>query len=85
MDEFEAWREHLMEDSAQGEDDLIAPKTAVEATEEAIYNALLQATTIEGRGNRLEAIPLDKTINILKEYNVLHWDKSLPPGNQSAK
>jgi len=52
----------------------------VEATEEAIYNALLKATTIEGRGNKLEALPLDETIKILEQYQVLNWDKSLPPG-----
>jgi len=55
----------------------------VEATEEAIYNALLKATTIEGRGNKLEALPIDKTVKILEKYNVLNWDKTLPPGNQS--
>lgn len=55
---------------------------AVEATEEAIYNALLKATTVEGRGNKLEALPIDKTITILKKYNVLYWDKALPPGNK---
>ncbi len=55
---------------------------AVEATEEAIYNALLKATTMEGRGNKLEALPIDKTIKILKKYNVLNWDKTLPPGKK---
>jgi len=53
----------------------------VEATEESIYNALLKATTVEGRGNRLEALPLDATIEILTRYGVLHWDRTLPPGN----
>ena len=57
----------------------------VEATEEAIYNALLKATTVEGRGNRLDAIPIDETIKILKEYNALNWDKLLPPGNQTVR
>jgi len=52
----------------------------VEATEEAIYNALFKATTIEGRGNKLEALPVDKTVEILKKYQVLNWDKTLPPG-----
>ncbi len=54
----------------------------VEATEEAIYNALLKATTVSGRGNILEALPIDKTIEILTKYNVLNWDKTLPPGNK---
>jgi len=55
----------------------------VEATEEAIYNALLKATTIQGRGNKLEALPIEQTIKILEKYNALNWDKTLPPGNQS--
>ena len=54
----------------------------VEATEEAIYNALLKATTVEGRGNTLKALPIDKTVEILKKYQVLDWDKTLPPGNK---
>jgi D-aminopeptidase len=53
----------------------------VEATEESIYNALLKATTVEGRGNRLEALPLEATLEALKKYRVLNWDKTLPPGN----
>jgi len=56
---------------------------AVEATEEAIYNALLKATTVEGRGNKLEALPINETVKILKKYNVLNWDKTLPPGKKN--
>lgn len=33
-------------------------QAVVEATEEAIYNALFMATTVAGNGNRVEAIPL---------------------------
>ena len=44
----------------------------VEATEEAIYNSLLRATTVTGRdGNRVEALPIEKTVEILKKYNAL--------------
>jgi len=50
-----------------------------EATEEAIYNAILKATTVESSRGRLEAIPLQETIAILKKYNALHWDETLPP------
>ena len=50
-----------------------------EATEEAIYNAILKATTVISKRGTLEAIPLDKTIAILKKYAVLHWDETLPP------
>ena len=42
----------------------------VEATEEAIYNSLFQATTVRGIGNSAEAIPLDKVREILAKYRV---------------
>jgi D-aminopeptidase len=51
----------------------------VEATEEAIYNAILKATTVTGSRGTLEALPLEQTISILEKYNVLEWDKTLPP------
>jgi D-aminopeptidase len=45
---------------------------AIEATEEAIYNSLFTATTIVGRdGNRVEALPIDRTVDILKKYGAL--------------
>jgi len=40
----------------------------IEATEEAIYNSLFRATTTTGRGHTVEALPLDRTIEILKRY-----------------
>jgi len=40
-------------------------QAAVEATEEAVYNALFMATTVEGNGNRAEAIPLAEVKRIL--------------------
>jgi D-aminopeptidase len=44
----------------------------IEATEEAVYNSLLRAETVTGRdGNRAEALPLEKTVEILKKYNAL--------------
>jgi D-aminopeptidase len=55
---------------------------AAEATEEAIYNAILKATTVSSKRGTLEALPLDETITILKKYNALHWDQTLPPQNQ---
>lgn len=50
-----------------------------EATEEAIYNAILKATTVSSKRGTLEALPLEETIEILKKYRVLNWDKTLPP------
>ncbi|HQR36151.1 MAG TPA: P1 family peptidase [Blastocatellia bacterium] len=44
-------------------------QAVVEATEEAIYNSLFRATTITGRsGNTVEALPIEKTVEILKKY-----------------
>jgi D-aminopeptidase len=43
---------------------------AVEATEEAIYNSLFQATTVSGNGHTAEAIPLDKVRQVLAKYHV---------------
>ncbi len=49
-----------------------------EATQEAIYNALFMAETVTGdRGNTSEAIPLDKVIEIMKKYNMLHLNDRL--------
>jgi D-aminopeptidase len=44
----------------------------IEATEEAVYNSLFKATTVVGRdGNRAEALPIDRTVEILKKYGAL--------------
>ena len=44
----------------------------VEATEEAIYNSLLRATTVVGRdGNAVSALPIEKTVEILRKYGAL--------------
>ncbi len=41
----------------------------IEATEEAIYNSLFRATTVAGKENRtVEALPIDKTKEILRKY-----------------
>jgi D-aminopeptidase len=52
---------------------------AAEATEEAIYNALLKATTVESSRGTLTAIPLESVVEVLEKYNALDWDESLPP------
>lgn len=42
----------------------------IEATEEAIYNSLFKATTTSGRGRTVEALPLDRTIEILRKHGL---------------
>jgi len=43
----------------------------IEATEEAIYNSLFRATTAKGRGRTVEALPLDRTLEILHKHGAL--------------
>ncbi|HWP52830.1 MAG TPA: P1 family peptidase [Pyrinomonadaceae bacterium] len=43
----------------------------IEATEEAIYNSLFRATSISGRGHTVEALPIDRTLEILRKYNAI--------------
>lgn len=55
----------------------------VEATQEAIYNSLLKATTITGReGHTIEAISTEKVLEICRKYNVLNWDRNLRTHNR---
>lgn len=43
----------------------------IEATEEAIYNSLFRATSTTGRGHTVEALPLDRTLEILRSHKAL--------------
>ncbi len=45
---------------------------AIEATEEAVYNSMLRATTTTGRaGHRVEALPVERTREILTKYGMI--------------
>ncbi len=55
---------------------------AAEATEEAIYNAILKATTVKSSRGTLEAIPVEDVVRILEAHKVLHWDASISPGGE---
>jgi D-aminopeptidase len=46
-------------------------QAVVEATEEAIYNSLFRATTMEGHRGVVEALPLDRTLDVLRRHRVL--------------
>jgi D-aminopeptidase len=43
----------------------------IEATEEAVYNSLLRATTMRGRGHTVEALPIQKTVEILRKFRAI--------------
>ncbi len=47
----------------------------IEATEEAVYNSLFRATTMTGRGRTVEALPIDRTVEILRRHGVLGESK----------
>ena len=53
--------------------DAISPLflAVIEATEEAIYNSMFRATTTTSNGHTVQALPMDKTEEILKKYHVL--------------
>jgi D-aminopeptidase len=44
---------------------------AIEATEEAIYNSMFRATTTTGHAHTVEALPVDKTTDILRKYGAI--------------
>ena len=51
-------------------------QAAIEATEEAVYNSMLKATTVVGKnGNTREAISIEELLEVGAKYNRLH-----PPG-----
>ena len=43
----------------------------IEATEEAVYNSMFKATTMTGNGHTVEALPMEKTVEILREHRVI--------------
>ena len=46
-------------------------EAAIEATEEAIYNSLLLATSVKGYRGTVDQLPLDSTLAVLKRYGVV--------------
>ncbi|HSD27664.1 MAG TPA: P1 family peptidase [Vicinamibacteria bacterium] len=50
--------------------DALSPlfEAALEATEEAVLNALLRATTVPGSGRTVEALPIDRLREVLARY-----------------
>ena len=61
--------------TARGRTDLLSNEAmsplflaVIEATEEAIDNSLLKATTVSGNGKTIEALPIERLKEILKKY-----------------
>ena len=53
-----------------GNDDMSPLFLAViETTEEAVYNSLFRATTVTGNGHTVEALPVNRTLEILRRHN----------------
>jgi D-aminopeptidase len=45
-------------------------QAALEATEEAVYNSMLQATTVRSARRTVESIPVDRVREILVHYGI---------------
>jgi len=67
--------------AAELPNDAMSPlfQAAAEATEEAIVNSLFRATPVASRSAAVEALPIERTLGILRRYNALRWNESLPP------
>jgi D-aminopeptidase len=46
-------------------------QAVIEATEEAVYNSMFKAVTMSGNGHTVEALPIDRTRDILKEHALI--------------
>src|SRR5262249_31118615 len=51
---------------------------AIEATEEAVYNSLFRATTVTGQGRTVEALPLDRTLEVLRRHGAVAPPQPVP-------
>ncbi len=62
--------------------DVLSPlfEAALEATEEAVLNALLRATTVTGAGHTVEAIPLDPLRAVLAKHG-----RAVPQGSAAER
>jgi len=50
-------------------------QAVAEATEEAVYNSLFKAVNVRGPRNEVTALPIAETLEILRKYNALNWDR----------
>jgi D-aminopeptidase len=65
---------HRVREQTVLRDELLTPlfQAAREATEEAILNSLLRATTVQGyRQRKVEAIPIDRLVEICRSCGVI--------------
>jgi D-aminopeptidase len=46
-------------------------EAVIEATEEAVYNSMFKATTMTGNGHTVEALPIEKTVEILRAHRAI--------------
>lgn len=46
-------------------------QAVIEATEEAIYNSLFKATSMSAHGHKVDALPLDQTLDILRRHGLI--------------
>jgi len=54
-------------------------RAVAEATEEAILNSLFRATAVSNARGSTPALPIEETLDILREFGALHWDERFTP------
>jgi D-aminopeptidase len=66
--------------AAELSNDSMSPlfQAVAEATEEAIYNSLFRATTIRGFKGTVKALPLERTLELLRQAGALSRDSEPP-------
>jgi hypothetical protein len=60
-------------------------QAVAEATEEAIYNSLFRATTTKGFRGTVEALPLERTLELLKRAGSSGKTSALPTGREALR
>jgi hypothetical protein len=61
---------------------IIPGDTTMEAADAAELISELKeerAEAVRGRGMTVEALPIDRTLDVLRRYNALNQDRTLPP------
>ena len=43
-----------------------------------VYNAIFKATTVTSARGTLEAVPMDRLMEILQKHQALNWDETVP-------
>lgn len=79
--EFRRRRGEKLHNFSEVANDSMSPlfQAVAEATEEAIYNSLFRATTVTGFKRTVQALPLERTLELLKKAGAVDAGKGKSP------